>query len=79
VQPFVILKLPLFAPPRTTEDIWSVPPPVLVTVTFCTAVVVPCVMAAKERLVDEKETAGVVDGAAVGVWLAVNLWPRPTV
>jgi hypothetical protein len=36
-------------------------------------------MAAKERLVDEKETAGVVDGAAVGVWLAVNLWPRPTV
>jgi len=67
VQPFVMLKSPLFAPPRTIEEIWSVPPPVLVTVTFCAAADVPCVMAAKERLVDEKETAGVVDGAAVAV------------
>jgi len=46
---------------------WSGPPPELVTVTFCAVLDVPCVMAAKERLVDDKETAGVVDGAAVAM------------
>ena len=67
MQPFVRVKSPLFAPPRTTEEIWSGPPPELVTVTFCAVLDVPCVMAAKERLVDDKETAGVVDGAAVAM------------
>src|SRR5271168_2689636 len=61
------MKSPLFAPPRTTEEMWSGPPPELVTVTFCAAEDVPCVRAAKERLVDERDTAGVVDGAGVAV------------
>jgi len=67
VQPFVRMKSPLFVPPRTTEEIWSGAPPEFVTVTFCPAVDVPCVTAAKERLVDDKETAGVVDGADVAM------------
>src|SRR5580658_2789751 len=62
-----MLKSALFVPPRTTEEIWSVPPPLLVTVTVCAAVDVPCVMTAKERFVDEKDTAGAVDGAAVAM------------
>ena len=65
MQPFVRMKSPLFAPPRTTEEMWSGTPPELVTVTFWVGEDVPCVRAAKERLVDEKDTAGVVDGAGV--------------
>ena len=67
MQPFVMLKSPLFAPPSTTEEIWSGTPPALLTVTFCAAEEVPCVMTAKERLVEEKDTAGVVDEPAVAM------------
>ena len=61
------MKSPLFAPPSTTEEIWSGPPPEFVTVTFCPVLVVPWVIAAKERLVDDKETAGVVEVVEVAM------------
>jgi hypothetical protein len=62
-----MLKSPLFAPPKATEEMWSVAPPELVTVTFLGPVVVPCVIAPKETLVVDRETPGFVDGAEVAV------------
>jgi len=67
-----MLKSPLFVPPRATDEICNGPPPELVTVMFCAAEDVPCVMTAKERLVEDRDTAGVVDGAGVAmpvIWM----------
>src|SRR5271170_5204344 len=60
-----MVKSPLFGPPTATEEMWSVAAPELVTVTVFGPVVVPCVIAPKETLVVDRETAGVVDGAEV--------------
>lgn len=65
-----MVKSPLFDPAKATEEMWSVAPPELVTVTFLGAVVVPCVIAPKETLVVDRDTAGFVDGAGVAVPLS---------
>src|SRR5690242_10864122 len=60
-----MLNSPLFAPPRTTEEMCSEDPPELVTVTVCGPAIVPCVTTPNDRFVDEREAAGLVGGAAV--------------
>ena len=73
VQPFVRLKSLGFAPPRATEEMCNGAPPELDTVTFCCALIAPCVTAPNTRFVEERETTGFVGGTAVAVpltWMA---------
>ena len=55
------------APPSTTEEMCSVAPPELVTVTAWGELAVPCVTAPNPSAVAERETSGFVGGAAVAV------------
>ena len=62
LQAVVIVKSAAFVPPRTTEEIWSVPEPELVTVRVCGPFVVPSVTVPKETMGGVRVTAGAVGG-----------------
>src|SRR2546427_8170000 len=69
-QPFVRVRAPGFFPPMTTEEMWSMAVPELVTVTVTGPLVVPCVVVGKEMLPGTRVTAGWGGGGATPVPLS---------
>ena len=67
MQPFVMLKSLGLFPPMTTEEMWSVAVPELVSVIVTGPLVVPCVVVGKEMLPGTRVTAGWRGGGATPV------------